>query len=113
MKLSTVRIVLLLLVTAAPASDKPAPSYQSGVITAWSNEPYARRFGHVLRKKEYELKGTGVTYEINDCGTFTAGQTIDYRVDGKKIYIRQEKDKDKENKCTIDGVKTDTSSTAP
>lgn len=103
---------MLFLIATGWGADKTAPTYQSGVIAAWNNEPYARRLGHTLRKKSYELKGNGYTYEINDCGTFNAGQTVDYRVDGKKIYIRGEKDH--EHKCTIEGVKTDTTpSTAP
>jgi hypothetical protein len=61
------------------------------------------------------LKGAEAVYEIDDCGFFgaghfEAGQAVDYRVDGKRIFIRR--DDGKEYKCKMEGVKTDASSTA-
>jgi hypothetical protein len=111
--------LFILLVTAiAFGADKPPHVYQPGTITGWSTQHFARAFaigGQVSsapgHKKFYELKGVGTTYTLDDCGSFGAGQAVEYRVDGKKVYIRKENGK--EHKCGIEGVKTEASSTAP
>jgi hypothetical protein len=105
--------VLLLLSTLASSTDKQPPTYQTGTITGWSTQHFSRPVtvgGNVYaapgHKKFYELKGVGMIYQLDDCGSFTAGQAVDYRVEGKKVYIRKENGK--EHKCSIEGVKTDT-----
>ncbi len=104
--------LVLLVMPIAECSDKSPHSYQSGVIAGWNTQHYARAFsigGQVSsapgHKKFYELKGIGMTYTLDDCGSFNAGQAVDYRVEGKKIYIRKENGK--EHKCSIEGVKSE------
>ena len=109
---------VLLIATIAVGADKTPRTYQPGTITGWSTQHYSRAFsngGTVMsapgHKKFYELKGAGIVYQIDDCGSFAAGQAVDYRVDKKRIYIRRENGK--EHKCRIEGARTETSSTAP
>lgn len=111
-------LFVLLLATIAVGADKTSHTYQRGTITGWNTQHYSRAFssgGTVMsapgHKKFYDLKGVGVLYEIDDCGSFEAGQAVDYRVDGKKIYILRENGK--EHKCRIEGVKTEASSPTP
>jgi hypothetical protein len=54
------------------------------------------------------LKGADLVYQIDDCGSFQsgkfdAGQSVDYRVDGERLYILH--DNDKEYKCKIEGTR--------
>jgi hypothetical protein len=113
------RIALFVLIsTVAVGADKPPHTYQPGIITGWDTQHYARAYsigGRVSsapgHKKFYELKGVGMTYELDDCGSFTAGQAVDYRVEGKKVYIRKENGK--EHKCSIEGVKADAPTAPP
>jgi len=111
-------LFVLLVSTVAVGADKTPYLYQSGTITGWSTQHYSRAVsvgGNVYpapsHKKFYELKGVGMTYQLDDCGSFTAGQAVDYRVGGKKVYIRRENGK--EHKCSIEGVKADTPTAAP
>jgi hypothetical protein len=58
--------------------------------------------------KVYELKGSGLVYKVDYCGAFQAGQfdigqTVDYRVDDDRLYIRRADDK--EYKCKIEGTR--------
>jgi len=107
-----------LIYTFAVGEDKPPHVYQSGTITGWSTQHFSRPVtvgGNVYaapgHKKFYELKGVGMTYQLDDCGSFSAGQAVEYRVEGKKVYIRKESGK--EHKCSIEGVKADTPTAAP
>jgi hypothetical protein len=54
------------------------------------------------------LKGANLVYKVDYCGAFqagkfTIGQTVDYRVDGERLYILH--DGDKEYKCKIEGTR--------
>jgi len=104
--------VLLVASILASGADKQAHTYQPGTVTGWSTQHYSRAVsigGHVSsapgHKKFYELKGVGAIYQLDDCGSFDAGQVVDYRVEGKKVYIRRENGK--EHKCGIEGMRTD------
>jgi hypothetical protein len=104
--------LLILLVSIAVGADKPLHTYQPGTIAGWDTQHYARAFsigGRVSsapgHKKFYELKGVGMTYQLDDCGSFAAGQAVEYRVEGKKVYIRNENGK--EHKCSIEGARVD------
>jgi len=110
--------VLLVGSALAFGADKQPHTYQSGTVTGWSTQHYSRAIsvgGNVYaapgHKKFYELKGTGTIYQLDDCGSFEAGQSVEYRVEGKKVYIRR--DNGKEHKCGIEGVRTEPSSTVP
>jgi hypothetical protein len=98
------RAVLFVLLTATIAAAGEQPSYQQGTITQNFSGPH----------KHYELKGPAASfYEINRCGDFQTGQTVDYRVEDTKIYIRREGGKD--YKCTIEatgGMSTDNAAVA-
>ena len=99
------RTIFFVLLTATIAAAGEQPSYQQGTITQNFSGPH----------KYYELRGPAASYfEINRCGDFQTGQTVDYRVEDPKIYIRREGGKD--YKCTIEvrgGVSTDTAAAAP
>ncbi|MGA2019943.1 MAG: hypothetical protein ABSH02_05075 [Candidatus Sulfotelmatobacter sp.] len=110
--------LFVLLSTFVVGGDQPPHVYQPGTITGWSTQHYARAYaigGRVSsapgHKKFYELKGVGMTYQLDDCGSFEAGQAVEYRVEGKKVYIHKENGK--EHKCGIEGVKADTPTAAP
>jgi hypothetical protein len=115
MNLSTLpRVALPFVLTAAlaTASDKAPPTYQNGSVRGWDirvdtndagNGSMTRR-----RAKVYELRGSDLVYKIDYCGAFQAGkfsigQAVEYRVDGERLYIRH--DGDKEYKCKIEGTK--------
>ena len=98
---------LTLNVPIANSQDKTS-TYQKGTITASDTElkDFSSIQGNADKHhvKVYELKGADQTYKISDCGAFqsgkfTAGQTVDYRVDGDRLYIRREDGK--ETKCSI------------
>ena len=60
--------------------------------------------GGVRKVKAYDLRGPDSVYEIAFCGAFdtgkfTTGQGVEYRVDGERLYIRH--DNDKEWSCQI------------
>jgi hypothetical protein len=116
MNLSTLlRIVLsfvLIVLTAAlaTASDKASPlTYQNGSVQGWDIRVDGNNSGNGSRRaKVYELRGSDLVYKIDYCGAFQAGkfgigQAIEYRVDGERLYIRH--DGDKEYKCKIEGTK--------
>ncbi len=124
--MTILRTALLVGLTAATAvaGDKTPPAYQHGLITGWSNRYYPSGFSG--KHKFYELRGGGMIYQIGDCGSFqagqfSAGQTVDYRVDesdknDKRVYIRR--DNGSEYKCKLEaakaseGSKTETPSSA-
>jgi hypothetical protein len=56
--------------------------------------------------KVYELRGADFVYEVDYCGAFQSGkfspgQEVEYRVDGDRLYIRH--DGDKEYSCQLEG----------
>ena len=56
--------------------------------------------------KVYELHGSDLIYKVDYCGAFQAGkfspgQVIEYRVDGDRLYVRH--DINKEYSCQIEG----------
>ncbi len=60
------------------------------------------------RIKVYELVGADLVYQIDNCGAFQSGkfapgESVEYRVDGERLYIRH--DGDKEYKCKIEGTR--------
>jgi hypothetical protein len=115
----TYRVVLfvLLMATIAAGSDKTAPTYQKGTIKAWDTRIDVHNAGNGSRvyrhTRVYELKAADLVYQIDDCGSFqagqfTAGQTVEYRVDDSdkndpRIYIRR--DHGKEYKCKMEGAR--------
>jgi hypothetical protein len=113
-KILRVVLFVLLMATIAVAADKTVPTYQKGTITGWEKATDIRggvgaNNGTVTRnKKVYALQGTDLVYRIDYCGAFqagkfTTGQVVDYRVDGERLYILH--DGDKEFKCKIEGTK--------
>jgi hypothetical protein len=94
--LRTRLFAVLLMAPIAAGADKTQHTYQQGTITGWSTQHFSATVpmgGGVMpvprHKKFYELKGAGITYQIDDCGSFGAGQAVDYRVQGNKVYITQ------------------------
>ena len=120
--LTILRIVLfvLLIATIATGKDKTPPTYQQGTITGWSTQVYQKSYARdsaslMGHKKFYDLKGADRAYQIagidhpwrggiSACGPFETGQSVDYRIEDKKIYIRRENGK--EQKCDIASEKT-------
>jgi hypothetical protein len=118
-------LLILLMATTAAAADKTPPTYQQGTIMGFDTRMDSKTFGggggggpanapgapvhtSTRRTKVYELKTATLVYQIEDCGSFQAGkfeagQTVDFRVDDKRLYIRH--DGDKEYKCRIEGTR--------
>lgn len=104
--------LILLLPAFAIAADKPQRTYQKGTITGYESRLDTWGMGgdsNKRREKVYELKGTDMIYKVGYCGAFQAGQfkpgqEVDYRVQGERLYIRH--DNDKEYGCKIEGSKT-------
>ena len=107
---------ILLIATFAASKDKTPPTYQKGTISGYETRMDTKvhsygngNFGSATRHtKVYELKGADLVYQIDDCGSFQsgkfdAGQSVDYRVDGERLYILH--DNDKEYKCKIEGTR--------
>jgi len=86
-----------LMATIAAGADK---TYQQGTVT--------RNTG---KNVSYELKGPGVHKWISNCADFRTGQTVDYRVEGDKVYIRRENGK--EYKCGVEATVVDAPVLAP
>ena len=89
-----------------------AAHLSEGTITGWDKRTDIRSGAKgetvTRNKKVYELKGADLVYQVDYCGAFqagkfTAGQAVDYRVDGERLYIRR--DDGKEYKCKIEGTK--------
>ncbi len=60
------------------------------------------------KAKVYALHGPDMIYRVDYCGAFqagkfTPGQTVEYRVDGDRLYIFH--DLDKEYSCKIEGTR--------
>jgi hypothetical protein len=119
--MTILRTALFVLLAAAivAGAGETARTYQHGTITGWSTKYYPSGFSG--KHKFFELKGDGMVYQIDDCGSFqagqfTAGQTVDYRVDeadpnDKRIYIRR--DDGKEYKCKMDGARASAAPSSP
>ena len=95
----------LTIVSLMSVSDKPAQTYQKGTIMGYENKLLDKN----RRTRVYELKGQDHIYQVDRCGTFQAGkfdagQTVEYRVSGDRLYIRR--DGDKEYSCKIEGERT-------
>jgi hypothetical protein len=114
---STVLCSVLCILLAATIAASDQHTYQKGTITGWNIRVDSNTSGGTgnspvstinRRAKVYELKGSGLVYKVDYCGAFQAGkfdigQTVDYRVDGDRLYIRRAADK--EYKCKIEGTK--------
>ncbi len=125
---SRTALFVLLMATTGVGADKTPPTYQKGTITGWDTRVDVRNGGNNGSKtyrhtRVYDLKATDLIYEIDDCGSFqagqfTAGQTVEYRIDDAdkndlRIYIRRENGK--EFKCRMEGARIveDTEPAAP
>jgi hypothetical protein len=105
-------LFVLLITTIAVGADKTPPTYQKGTITGYDTRLdtwTTSNNSNYRRAKVYELKGTDLFYKVAYCGSFQAGQfatgqSVDYRVDGERLYIRR--DDGKEYKCKVEGTKT-------
>ena len=82
-------VFLALIISTVAAADSPSGTYQKGSITEATSAP----------QKTYQLKNGNVGYQISNCGDFQAGQTVDYRVKDRTVYIRREDGT--EYKCAI------------
>ena len=116
---STALCSALCILLAASIADayQTAHTYQKGTITGWNIRVDSNTSGGAgnspvstinRRAKVYELKGSGLVYKVDYCGAFQAGkfsigQSVDYRVDGERLYIRH--DGNKEYSCKIEGTK--------
>lgn len=106
MNLSTLlRVALPFVLTAAvaTASDKAPPTYQNGSVQGWDIRVDTGDSGHGFmtrrRAKVYELRGSDLVYKIDYSGVFQAGkfgigQAVEYRVEGERLYIRHDGDKE-------------------
>jgi len=109
--------VLCILLAATIAAGQTPHTYQKGTITGWNIRVDSNTSGGSgnspvstinRRAKVYELKGSGLVYKVDYCGAFQAGkfgigQAVDYRVDGERLYIRH--DGNKEYSCKIEGTR--------
>jgi hypothetical protein len=87
--------------------------YKKGTIEGYDTRKdyYASGNGTISARKAkvYELHGADMIYKVDYCGMFqagqfTAGQSVDYRVDGERLYILH--DAAKEYSCKIEGTRT-------
>ena len=106
-------LTTLLLTTFAASTDKAPPTYVKGTILGWTTrvDVYSSGQNGTNRRniKVFELKGDTMIYQVDKCGAFqagqfTPGQAIEYRLEGDKIYIKH--DENKEYKCKMDGMRT-------
>ncbi len=107
---------------SVPSTPAQVITYQKGTITGWSTRIDSNVAGggnnsavwtHKRRTRIYELKANNLIYEIDDCGSFqagqfTPGQVVDFRVDesnkrDRRLYIRREDAQ--EYKCRMEGVR--------
>ncbi len=93
--------------TVAPVSS--SRSYLKGTIQGYEVRYRVSRgsTGAVRRAKVYDLLGPDLIYEIDFCGAFqagefTTGQALEFRVDGERVYVRH--DNDKEYSCQLEGT---------
>jgi hypothetical protein len=87
-------------------------SYKKGTVEGYDSRKdyYGNSNGTVSYRKAkvYELHGTDMIYKVDYCGMFqagqfSAGQSLDYRVDGDRLYILH--DSIKEYSCKIEGTR--------
>ena len=88
MKLSHTAFFALIIATFAVA-DSTSGTYQKGSITEATSSP----------QKTYEIKNGNKGYQISNCGDFQNGQTVEFRVKDKALYIHREDGT--EYKCAI------------
>jgi hypothetical protein len=87
-------------------------SYKKGTIEGYDirKDYYSSGNGSMSARnaKVYELHGADMSYRVDYCGMFqagqfTLGQSVDYRVDGDRLYILH--DATKEYRCKIEGTR--------
>ena len=104
---------------ASTAAKPTLPKYQKGTIEGFDTQRHYTGNNTFRKAKVYELHGPDMIYRIDYCGAFQAGQfapgqVVEYRVDGNRLYILH--DNNKEYGCQIEGrreseiAKTDKSS---
>jgi len=82
-------------------------SYQKGTIEGFERTVGNDTYNLKRQSKVYTLRGPDMLYLVDFCGsfqagTFTPGQAVDYRVDGERLFILH--DNDKEYNCRIEGT---------
>lgn len=87
--------IVVVLLAAALADDSSTSTYQKGTLTKNVSPQH----------KSYDLKVGNKLYQINNCGDFQDGQTVDFRVKDNKVYIAH--DGGKEYKCSIEAKTAD------
>ena len=100
--------------------DAKTVTYKKGTVEGFDTRKdyYSSGNGGVSYRKAkvYELHGPDMTYRVDYCGAFqagqfTAGQSLDYRVDGERLYILH--DGTKEYSCKIEGTRLPQDAKAP
>jgi len=94
-------------------------SYGKGTIEGFDTRNDYYSSGKTMsyrRAKVYELRGTDLIYKVDYCGAFqagqfTPGQTVDYRVQGERLYILH--DTSKEYSCKIEGTRLPENAKSP
>jgi hypothetical protein len=105
--------------TATVSSVVAPVTYEKGTIQGYQILYRVSKgsTGGLRRANVYELGGPDLIYEIDFCGAFqagqfTIGQVVQYRIDGERLYILH--DNDKEYSCQIEGTqKPETANSAP
>jgi hypothetical protein len=73
-------------------------AYSKGTIAGYDIRLFPA--GNNVRKaKIYDLRGSDLLYQIGFCGAFqagefTTGQVVDFRLDGQRLYILHDNDKE-------------------
>jgi len=81
-------------------------TYSKGTIAGYEIRFFPMGNG-VRKAKIYDLRGPDLIYQFGFCGTFqagefTTGQVADFRLDGKRLYVLH--DNDKEYSCQLEGT---------
>ena len=113
--ISLIALLILGMTILATAAEKTPHTYVKGVITGYESRLDTWNMGsdsNKRREKVYELKGDDMVYKVGYCGAFqagkfTPGQSVEYRVEGERLYILH----DKEYGCKIEGRKIEGSKT--
>ena len=82
-------------------------TYQKGTIEGFERTIGNDTYNLKRQSKVYSLRGPDMIYLVDYCGTFQAGnfsmgQNVEYRVDGERLFILH--DNDKEYNCKIEGT---------